>query len=85
MNQPGLSCANLIDNLIFISLPLQLQVLPLDDDQDGADMDFAYDGHPTESSNDVEITLYNKEPYSSNIEGSQYCEDFTGATEMYGT
>jgi hypothetical protein len=87
LNQPGSSCAKLIDDLISISLPFQPQVLdlPLDGDQDGADMDFAHDDYPTESGNDIEMALDGQGPSSSNIQQSQYREDFTGAARVYGT
>lgn len=98
LNQPGSSCAKLInlDNLISISLrtlPLQPQVRPLDGDKD-ADMPvgFIYDDYPTESGNNVEMmpVLDDKGPSgSSNIpptgKGSLYREDFAGASEVYGT
>jgi len=88
LNQPGSSCAKLIDDLISIPLPLQGQVqdLPLDGDQDGADMGFAHDDYyPTESSNDIEIALNDQDPSFFNIQGSQYREDFAGAAKVYGT
>ena len=86
LNQPNSSCALLIDDLISNSLPIQPQVLPLDGDQDGADMDFANDDYyRTESSNEVEMTLNDKGPSSSDVRGSRYREDFTGASEVYGT
>lgn len=84
LNQPGLSCAKLIS----ISLPFQPQVLdlPLDSNQDGADMDFAYnDYHPAESGNGIEMALDDQGPSSSNIQRSQYREDFTGAARVFGT
>ena len=90
LDQLSSSCATLIDDpdLVSISLPLQPQVLPLDTDQGGPDMDFAYDDyHPT--SNDVEMTQDDQgassKASSSNVPESRYREDFTGASVAYGT
>lgn len=89
LNQPGSSCAKLIDDLILISLPLQPQlpqVLPSDGKQDGTDIpvDSTYNDHyPTESGIDVEMTLDDSD--KGPRQGSQYREDFTGAAEVYGT
>ena len=83
MCQPGSSCAKLTNYLISIPQLLQPQVLPLDGDQDGADMDFTCDDYcPT--SFDVEMTLDDEQPSSSNTQGSRYREDFTGASKVYG-
>jgi len=86
-NQPGSSCAKLINDLTSISIPFPPQVLdlPPDGDQEDADMDFAYDDYyPAESSNNVEIALDDQGPSSSNIQQSRYREDFTGAAKVYG-
>jgi hypothetical protein len=83
-----LSCVHLIDDLISISLPFQPQVSPPEGDQDGADMDFVNDDYyHTEgtSSNEVEMTPNDEGPSSSDIQGSWYREDFTGASGVYGT